>query len=182
MRSLRGFGDAVQLLEFCLCASAVTTMLFRSHCYPLKKASSLHLEPSKYTVALQLPWMFCCSFRTSPSTPLQGISGRCCARSCRGTWHIPVPAEGAWQPISTTPSASLTRPFWIHSPRSSGASSPRWVPGTFPGDCSWELWQFTHIRQCLGATTRPLVGRSCSSLYPSASRAQRGWVNSCTWC
>lgn len=115
--------------------------------YPLKKVSSLHLAPSQIQCCFTAPWICCCSFRTSPSTPLQGTSGPCCARSCRSTWHIPVPREGAWQPISTTPSASPTPRFWSPLPRSSGPSSPRWVPGTFPGGCSWELWQFTPVRQ-----------------------------------
>lgn len=181
MRNLRGFRDIAQLLEFHLPVSAVTTMLFRRYCYPLKKVLSLHLNHPKYNVASQLPWMFCCSFRTSPNAPLQATSGPCCARSCRGSWHTPVPREGAWQPISTTPFASPTPHFWSRLPRSSGPSSPRWVPGTFPGACSWELWQFTRIRQGLGATTRPLTGRSFSSLYLSASRAQWGWVNSHAW-
>lgn len=47
MRNLRGCSDAVQLLEFCLHVSAVTTLLFRCYCYPLKKVSPLQLEPSQ---------------------------------------------------------------------------------------------------------------------------------------
>lgn len=153
-------------------------MLFR--CYlknPLKKVSSLHLAPSQTQYCFTTSLNVCCSSRGSPSTPLQGASGPCCASSCRGTWHIPVPQVGAWQPTSSTPSASPTHLFWSPLPRSSGPSSPRWVPGTFPGGCSWELWQFRHISQGLELQRGPLwagVAHLCAQV--PAGHSEDEWI------
>lgn len=167
MRNLRGCSDTVQLLEFCLRSSAITTLLFRCSCYPLKKVSSLQLEPSQIQCCFAATLNVLLSFQKQPQHSTAGsLRALLCQVLSRYLAHPGATGGSMAANIHHTfcsTNSSLLESF-AQEFRTQLSQVSDW-------DLPWEAVA-VHTRQAgFGAAAQPLVGRSCSSLYLSASRA-----------